>query len=72
MVKKLPDEVLEQFGNMSNIYNFKVKAWTPADYYLEKVKPKLLEAGYALSFGISESKVLLDCCINRSLSIFWS
>ncbi|KAG6553081.1 hypothetical protein Mapa_005418 [Marchantia paleacea] len=45
VVKKLPDEVLEQFGNMSNIYNFKVKAWTPADYYLEKVKPKLLEAG---------------------------
>ncbi|KAL3692840.1 hypothetical protein R1sor_006491 [Riccia sorocarpa] len=45
VVRKLPDEVLETFGNMSNIYKFKVQAWAPASFYLEKVKPKLLESG---------------------------
>ncbi|XP_057838853.1 protein ESMERALDA 1 isoform X2 [Cryptomeria japonica] len=44
--RKLPEAVMEKFdNNMSNIFNFKAKAWSPVNYYEEKVLPKLLEDG---------------------------
>eukprot|EP01018_Ginkgo_biloba_P018648 Gb_13782 [translate_table: standard] len=44
VVRELPEVIMERFDyNMSNIYNFRVKAWSPVSYYLEKVLPKLLD-----------------------------
>lgn len=46
VVRKLPEVIMEKFdNNMSNIFNFRIKAWSPVSYYEEKVLPKLLEAG---------------------------
>ncbi|KAF6172344.1 hypothetical protein GIB67_024966 [Kingdonia uniflora] len=44
VVDKLPDFIMERFDhNMSNVFNFKIKAWAPIKYYKEAVLPKLLE-----------------------------
>lgn len=45
IVHKLPDEILHHYGNLSNIFNFKIKAWAQTRYYLDKVLPKLQETG---------------------------
>ncbi|CAM6101378.1 unnamed protein product [Calypogeia fissa] len=45
IVHQLPDEILSFYGNLSNIYNFRIKAWSLPDFYVEKVLPKLLETG---------------------------
>lgn len=46
VVRQLPEYILESFeNNVSLIYNFRVKAWAPASYYLLTVLPKLLETG---------------------------
>lgn len=46
VVRKLPEVIMEKFdNNMSNIFNFRIKAWSPVSYYEEKVLPKLLDAG---------------------------
>lgn len=47
IVRELPEDVLERFdNNISTIVNLRVKAWSSATYYLQKVLPKLLELGY--------------------------
>ncbi|KAJ8637305.1 hypothetical protein MRB53_011572 [Persea americana] len=44
VVNKLPDYIMERFDrNMSNVLNFRVKAWSPIEYYEDVVLPKLLE-----------------------------
>ncbi|XP_044489180.1 protein ESMERALDA 1-like [Mangifera indica] len=44
VVNTIPEYIMERFGhNMSNVYNFKVKAWSPIQYYKDEVLPKLLE-----------------------------
>lgn len=44
VVNKLPDYIMERFDrNMSNVLNFRVKAWSPIEYYDDVVLPKLLE-----------------------------
>lgn len=44
VVNKLPEYIMERFDhNMSNVFNFKVKAWSPIRYYKDVVLPKLLE-----------------------------
>ena len=44
--RKLQKFMIEKFDkNMSNIFNFKIKALSPVNYYEEKVLHKLLEAG---------------------------
>ncbi|XP_078428581.1 protein ESMERALDA 1-like [Wolffia australiana] len=44
VVTKVPDFMMERFGhNMSNVLNFKIKAWSPIQLYKDVVLPKLLE-----------------------------
>ncbi|KAJ4709727.1 O-fucosyltransferase family protein [Melia azedarach] len=44
VVNKIPEYMMERFDhNMSNVYNFRVKAWSPIQYYKDEVLPKLLE-----------------------------
>ncbi|XP_068658535.1 O-fucosyltransferase 10-like [Aristolochia californica] len=46
IVRKLPEFLLEKFDhNVSNILNFRVKAWAPASYYMSSVYPVLKEQG---------------------------
>ncbi|XP_024316058.1 protein ESMERALDA 1 isoform X2 [Brachypodium distachyon] len=44
VVDKVPDYIMERFGhNLSNVINFKIKAWSPIKYYKDVVLPKLVE-----------------------------
>ncbi|XP_061366018.1 protein ESMERALDA 1-like isoform X1 [Gastrolobium bilobum] len=44
VVDKIPDYLMERFGsNMTNVYNFRIKAWSSIQYYRDVVLPKLLE-----------------------------
>ncbi|XP_042501600.1 protein ESMERALDA 1-like isoform X1 [Macadamia integrifolia] len=44
VVDKIPEYIMERFDhNLSNVYNFKVKAWSPIRYYRDAVLPKLLD-----------------------------
>ncbi|KAK4263964.1 hypothetical protein QN277_029309 [Acacia crassicarpa] len=44
VVNKIPEYLMERFGNnLSNIYNFRIKAWSSIGYYRDTVLPKLLE-----------------------------
>ncbi|XP_010527785.1 PREDICTED: uncharacterized protein At1g04910 [Tarenaya hassleriana] len=44
VVDKIPEYLMERFDyNMSNVYNFRIKAWSPIQYYRDSVLPKLLE-----------------------------
>ncbi|XP_057481518.1 protein ESMERALDA 1 isoform X2 [Actinidia eriantha] len=44
IVDQIPEYIMERFDhNMSNIYNFRIKAWSPIQYYKDTVLPKLLE-----------------------------
>ncbi|XP_050231136.1 protein ESMERALDA 1 [Mercurialis annua] len=44
VVDKIPDYLMERFDrNMTNVYNFRVKAWSSVQYYRDVVLPRLLE-----------------------------
>ncbi|KAL5553425.1 hypothetical protein UlMin_040826 [Ulmus minor] len=44
VVNKIPEYIMERFDhNMSNVYNFRIKAWSPVQYYRDAVLPRLLE-----------------------------
>ncbi|XP_051148329.1 protein ESMERALDA 1-like [Andrographis paniculata] len=44
IVKYPPDYIMERFDyNLSNVFNFKIKAWASIRYYRDTVLPKLLE-----------------------------
>ncbi|KAK3138574.1 hypothetical protein QOZ80_5AG0370640 [Eleusine coracana subsp. coracana] len=44
VVDKVPDFIMERFGhNLSNVFNFKIKAWARIQYYKNVVLPKLVE-----------------------------
>ncbi|KAK1668115.1 hypothetical protein QYE76_056274 [Lolium multiflorum] len=44
VVDKVPEFIMERFShNMSNVFNFKIKAWSPIEYYRDAVLPKLIE-----------------------------
>ncbi|GMY18610.1 protein ESMERALDA 1 [Fagus crenata] len=44
VVNKIPGYIMERFDhNMSNVYNFRIKAWSTIQYYRDAVLPKLLE-----------------------------
>ncbi|RWR83494.1 O-fucosyltransferase family protein isoform 1 [Cinnamomum micranthum f. kanehirae] len=46
VVRKLPETLMKKFDyNISNIPNFRVKAWAPASHYLEVIYPLLREHG---------------------------
>ncbi|KAL1568578.1 Protein ESMERALDA 1 [Salvia divinorum] len=44
IVGSIPGNIMERFDhNMSNVYNFRIKAWSSIKYYTDTVLPKLLE-----------------------------
>ncbi|KAK8454023.1 hypothetical protein SEVIR_5G382100v4 [Setaria viridis] len=44
VVNKVPEFIMERFGhNLSNAFNFKIKAWSPIQFYEDAVLPKLIE-----------------------------
>ncbi|XP_047312505.1 protein ESMERALDA 1-like [Impatiens glandulifera] len=44
IVHKIPDQIMDRFDhNMSIVYNFRIKAWAPIQYYEKTLLPKLLE-----------------------------
>ncbi|XP_021823274.1 uncharacterized protein At1g04910 [Prunus avium] len=44
VVNKVPEYLMERFDhNLSNVYNFRIKAWSPILYYKDAVLPRLLE-----------------------------
>lgn len=48
VVNKIPEYLMERFDhNLTNVYNFRVKAWSPIQYYGDAVLPKLLEEKWA-------------------------
>ncbi|OWM64019.1 hypothetical protein CDL15_Pgr006389 [Punica granatum] len=73
IVDKIPEYMMERFGsNMTNVYNFRVKAWSPIRYYRDVVLPKLLEEkvirispfANRLSFDAPPSVQRLRCLAN--------
>ncbi|BFG17216.1 hypothetical protein CerSpe_034900 [Prunus speciosa] len=44
VVNKVPEYLMERFDyNLTNVYNFRIKAWSPILYYKDAVLPRLLE-----------------------------
>jgi hypothetical protein len=44
VVDKIPGYLMERYdNNMTNVHNFRVKAWAPVQYYRDVVLPRLLE-----------------------------
>lgn len=44
VVDTIPGYIMERFdNNISNVYNFRIKAWSSIQYYRDTVLPKLLE-----------------------------
>lgn len=44
VVDKIPEYIMERFDyNLTNVYNFRIKAWSSIQYYKDAVLPKLLE-----------------------------
>ncbi|TVU36789.1 hypothetical protein EJB05_18736, partial [Eragrostis curvula] len=44
VVDKVPEFIMERFGhNLSNVFNFKIKAWSSIQFYEDVVLPKLIE-----------------------------
>ncbi|KAG6579249.1 Protein ESMERALDA 1, partial [Cucurbita argyrosperma subsp. sororia] len=44
IVNKIPEYIMERFDhNMTNVYNFRIKAWSSIQYYKDMVLPRLLE-----------------------------
>ncbi|KAK8926377.1 hypothetical protein KSP39_PZI018421 [Platanthera zijinensis] len=73
VVDKVPEYIMERFGhNMSNVYNFKIKAWSSIRYYRDVVHPKLIEEklirispfANRLSFDAPPSVQRLRCLAN--------
>ncbi|KAL1203587.1 O-fucosyltransferase 4 [Cardamine amara subsp. amara] len=44
VVDTVPEYLMERFDyNLTNVFNFRVKAWAPTHYYRDSILPKLLE-----------------------------
>ncbi|GMH26260.1 hypothetical protein Nepgr_028103 [Nepenthes gracilis] len=44
VVNKIPEYLMERFdSNLTNVYNFRIKAWSSIQYYKDNVLPRLLE-----------------------------
>ncbi|PIN09125.1 hypothetical protein CDL12_18292 [Handroanthus impetiginosus] len=60
IVDTIPAYIMERFDyNMSNVYNFRIKAWSSIKYYSETVLPKLLEEN---NDGGSEVLIMVLVC----------
>ncbi|KAL2558944.1 O-fucosyltransferase family protein [Forsythia ovata] len=73
IVDTVPGYIMERFDyNMSNVYNFRIKAWSSINYYRDSVLPKLLEEkiirispfANRLSFDAPPSVQRLRCLAN--------
>ncbi|KAM3410898.1 hypothetical protein ACQJBY_002860 [Aegilops geniculata] len=73
VVNKVPDFIMERFGhNLSNVFNFKIKAWSSSEYYKDVVLPKLVEERFIrispfanrLSFDAPPVVQRLRCLVN--------
>ncbi|KAL0288452.1 UNVERIFIED_CONTAM: protein ESMERALDA 1 [Sesamum calycinum] len=73
IVKTVPGYIMERFDyNLSNVYNFRIKAWSSIQFYRDTVLPKLLEekiiriAPFAnrLSFDAPPAVQRLRCLAN--------
>ncbi|KAK4400040.1 protein ESMERALDA 1 [Sesamum angolense] len=55
VVRTVPVHIMERFDhNMTNVYNFKIKAWSSIQYYSATVLPKLLEESETLVARMKE------------------
>lgn len=44
IVNTIPGHIMERFDyNLSNVYNFRIHAWSTINYYRDAVLPKLRE-----------------------------
>ncbi|KAJ0240508.1 Protein ESMERALDA 1 [Hirschfeldia incana] len=73
VVDTIPEYIMERFDhNMTNVYNFRVKAWSPIQYYRDSILPKLLEEkvirispfANRLSFDAPKAVQRLRCLAN--------
>ncbi|CAL1356142.1 unnamed protein product [Linum trigynum] len=73
VVDKIPVYLMERFDhNFSNVFNFRVKAWSPIEYYKDVVLPRLLEEkvvrispfAHRLSFDAPPAVQRLRCMAN--------
>ncbi|PWA87394.1 O-fucosyltransferase family protein [Artemisia annua] len=73
IVDTVPGYLMERFDhNLSNVYNFRIKAWAPVQYYRDTVLPKLLEEKFIrispfanrLSFDAPPEVQRLRCLAN--------
>ncbi|XP_062179538.1 protein ESMERALDA 1-like [Phragmites australis] len=73
IVDRVPDFIMERFGhNLSHVFNFKIKAWAPIQYYKDVVLPKLVEERFIrispfanrLSFDAPPAVQRLRCLAN--------
>ncbi|KAG6764272.1 hypothetical protein POTOM_031735 [Populus tomentosa] len=73
VVDKIPGYLMERYdNNMTNVHNFRVKAWAPVQYYRDVVLPRLLEErvirispfANRLSFDVPPAVQRLRCLAN--------
>ncbi|KAL9401727.1 hypothetical protein Peur_005576 [Populus x canadensis] len=73
VVDKIPGYLMERYdNNMTNVHNFRVKAWAPVRYYRDVVLPRLLEErvirispfANRLSFDVPPAVQRLRCLAN--------
>ncbi|CAN1297157.1 Protein ESMERALDA 1 [Linum perenne] len=73
VVDKIPGYLMERFDhNFSHVFNFRVKAWSPIEYYKDVVLPRLLEEkviriapfAHRLSFDAPPAVQRLRCMAN--------
>ncbi|CAL9769502.1 unnamed protein product [Musa acuminata subsp. burmannicoides] len=73
VVHQVPEYIMERFGhNLSNVFNFKIKAWSSIQYYKDAVLPKLVEEKFIrispfanrLSFDAPSTVQRLRCLAN--------
>uniref|UniRef100_A0A803LJN3 O-fucosyltransferase family protein n=1 Tax=Chenopodium quinoa TaxID=63459 RepID=A0A803LJN3_CHEQI len=58
VVNMIPDYLMARYDhNMSNVYNFRIKAWSTIQYYKDNVHPKLLEEKVDAIVGLGASDV---------------
>ena len=67
VVDKVPEFIMERFGhNLSNAFNFKIKAWSPIQFYEDVVLPKLVEERWVeTNDDCSSEEHLLFCDIAK-------
>lgn len=49
VVKELPQELMAELGNLSNIYNVRAKAWARPEFYWQTVLPKLRQSRFSFT-----------------------